>query len=122
VSRHSSYAKAGQGEGFNGRQVASQGNGKVYQRGDAQEDDELSQDAGGDGFEAPAESTAPVRRKRAPKGSFNPTKLELQNLRDTMTVKQIAELKGVSAALVNNKLREFGLTNPNRGRPARKSK
>lgn len=60
-------------------------------------------------------------RKRAARGSFNVPKLELQNLRDTMTVKQIAELKGVSPATVNNKLREYGLTEPGRrGRPAKK--
>jgi hypothetical protein len=69
----------------------------------------------------PAEISAtaeedPTPRRRAPSGSFQPTKLELQTLRDGgMTVREIAELKGVSVATVNKKLSEFGLTVPRRG-------
>lgn len=93
-----------------------------HHEGKPQNGDEYSQDDGSDGFEpqAPpaAVSTGYKTRKRAPKGSFNPTKVELQDLRESgMTVKQIAELRGVSAATVNNKLREYGLTDSSRGRP-----
>lgn len=57
-------------------------------------------------------------RKRAPKGSFNLSREELEGLRRDHTVKEIAELRGVSAATVNKRLRDLGLTDGSkRGRP-----
>ncbi len=54
-----------------------------------------------------------VARKRAAKGSFNPTKEELAKMRqDGMTAKAIAGKFGVSMATVNLRLKKLGLTNP----------
>lgn len=82
-------------------------------------EEEFSQEPQGDnldGFEEPAPT--PTRR-RAPNGSFNPSKEELTQLRETLTIKQIAEQHQVSMATVCNRLREMGLTIPGRrGRPS----
>jgi hypothetical protein len=57
-------------------------------------------------------------RKRAPNGSFKLSKEELKALREKHTVKEIAELHGVSPATVNTRLRALGLTDSSkRGRP-----
>jgi hypothetical protein len=59
-------------------------------------------------------------RKRAPNGSFRLSKEELKALREKHTVKEIAQLHGVSAATVNTRLRALGLTDGSkRGRPKR---
>ena len=54
--------------------------------------------------------------RRAPRGSFNPSKEELQKLRETMTGKEIAAKFGVSVVTVSNKAKKLGLTTP-RGKP-----
>jgi hypothetical protein len=59
-------------------------------------------------------------RKRAPNGSFKLSKEELKALREKHTVKEIAQLHGVSSATVNTRLRALGLTDSSkRGRPKR---
>jgi len=50
--------------------------------------------------------------KRAPRGSFSPSKDELAKMKDTMTAKEIAVKSGVSVATVNARLRQHGLTKP----------
>jgi hypothetical protein len=54
--------------------------------------------------------------KRAPRGSFNPSKDELAKMRATMTAKEIAEKHGVSTATVNIRARALGLTTPRKKR------
>ena len=56
------------------------------------------------------QETAP--RRRAPRGSFNPSKDDLRAMRETMTVKAIGEKYGVPMATVMNRLRDAGLTSP----------
>lgn len=58
--------------------------------------------------------TTKTRRRRAPNGSFALSKEELSKLRETLTIKQIAEQYQVSSATVYNRLREMGLTDPRR--------
>jgi len=51
--------------------------------------------------------------KRAPRGSFNPSKDELVKMRNEgMTGKQIGAKFKVSMATVNSRLRQHGLTKP----------
>lgn len=63
---------------------------------------------------APTELTSPpaptLSLTRTSWTSFAPTALEMQNLRDAMTVAQIARLYGVSSGTVQKRLREYGLT------------
>src|SRR4030095_16694193 len=49
-------------------------------------------------------------RKRAPNGSFKLSKEELKALREKHTVKEIAQLHGVSSATVNKRLRAPWIT------------
>lgn len=84
-------------------------------------DHEFSQEPQGDALDGFEEQAIPTR-KRAPRGSFNPSKEELAQLRETLTIKQIAEQHQVSMGTVCSRLREMGLTIPGRrGRPVGKS-
>ena len=53
-------------------------------------------------------------RRRAPKGSFAPSKSELETMYSTMSAREIGEKHGVSASTVNLRLRDLGISKPGR--------